>query len=75
MGRPVRVGALQTLLQCGLSPNEWVLKGRRVTGGHFLPVFILSFVHSYNSSSKIAFHLAKIYGNLGWNVKVEVSAA
>ena len=75
VGRPVRVGALQTLLQCGLSPNEWVLKGRRVMGGHFLPVFILSFVHSYNSSSKIAFHLAKIYGNLGWNVKVEVSAA
>lgn len=70
VGRPVR-----TLLQCGLSPNEWVLKGRRVMDGHFLPVFILSFVHSYNSCSKIAFQLAQIYGNLGWNVKVEVSAA
>ena len=57
------------------SPNEWVLRGRRVMGSHFLPVFILSFVHSYNSSSKTAFQLAQIHGNLGRNVKVEVSAA
>ena len=43
--------------------------------GHFLPVFVLSFGHSYSSCSKIAFQLAQIYGNLGWNVKVGVSAA
>jgi len=44
-------------------------------GSHFLPVFILRFVHSNNSCSKIAFQLAQIYDNLGWNVTVEVSAA
>ena len=74
VGRPVRVGALQTLLQCGLSPNEWVLRGRRVMGGHILPVFTLSFVHSYNSCSKIAFQLAQIYNYLVWNVTFEVTA-
>ena len=49
--------------------------GRRVMGSHFLPVSILSFVHSYNSCSKIAFQLAQIYNNLSWNVTVEASAA
>ena len=66
------VGALHRLCFSGPSPNEMV--GGAVTGGHFLPVFIFSFVNCYSNCSKIAFQLAQIYSYLVWNVTFEVTA-
>lgn len=57
VGRPVRAGVLQTLLQCGLSPNEWVLRGRRVMGGHFLPVFFKALFIVTTAVQKLLFSL------------------